>query len=110
MTKEVYVAQAGLYADGEWQTAVPSVGVDGGRLEIAAPEPLTFQQYVFVGKHSSLKEKADDEIFCPVCGCCGKEQVLDDRVRIYHPARLIPCRAPEGYELVLKISEQLVPA
>lgn len=95
----IYEMQAQSFRDGKWETRVEKV-----------PEPLTFQEYVFIGKHSSLKEKADDEIFCPVCGCCGKEQVLDDRVRIYHPARLIPCRAPEGYEPMLQPHERLVPA
>lgn len=95
-----YAAQAQLYADGEWKVKTPE----------KKPEQLTFQQYVFTGLYSTKKEKLDDEVFCPVCGYRGKEQVLDDRVRIYHPGRLHPCRAPEGYEPVLEFSEQLVPA
>lgn len=92
-------AQAQVFRDGVWQGH-----------EIKEPEPLTFQQYVLSGKHSSLKDKADDEVFCPVCGCCGKEQVLDDRVRIYHPSRLHPCRAPAWYQPQLREQERLVSA
>lgn len=95
---EINRLQAQSYMDGEW--------VDKPAPEL---EQITFQLYILTGLYSTDKEKLDDEIFCPVCGYRGKEQVLGDRVRVYHPGRLIPCRAPEGYEPVLKISEQLVP-
>ena len=71
---------------------------------------LTFEEYVLTGTGPSKRDPEKDEITCPVCSCAGKEQVLDDRVRIYHPTRLIPCRAPEGYELQGAEGDRPVPA
>lgn len=98
-TPGVYRAQTQLYANGEWQTQVEKV-----------PDPLMFEEYIFTGTAPSKRDPEKDEITCPVCGCAGKEQVLDDRIRVYHPTRLIPCRAPEGYELQGDEADRLVPA
>lgn len=97
--RETDIAQAQSFVDGEW-------------IDKAAekPEQLTFQQYIFMGTTPSKRPPENGEIVCPVCSCAGKEQVLDDRIRIYHPSRLAPCRAPEGYKPVLKEHERLVPA
>lgn len=92
-------AQLHAYRDGVWQEAGPP-----------KPEPLTFHEYVFQGEPSRQKLPHEGEVICPVCSWSGKELVLDDRVRIYHPGRLFPCRAPEGYEPVLQVHDQLVPA
>lgn len=96
---EIDIVQAQSFVDGEWIDKVTE-----------KPEQLTFQQYIFMGTAPSKRDPEKGEIVCPVCSCAGREQVLDDRVRIYHPSRLIPCRAPEGYEPVLKEHERLVPA
>lgn len=96
---EAMKAQAQVFRDGVWQTR-----------EIEKPEPLTFEEYVLTGTGPSKRDPEKDEITCPVCGCAGKEQVLADRVRIYHPTRLFPCRAPKGYELRSAEGDRLVPA
>lgn len=96
---DAYRLQAQSYVDGEW------VGKPAPKLE-----QLTFQEYVFHAHRQPKGQCRENEVLCPICGCAGKEQVLPDRVRIYHPQRLHPCRAPEGYVPVLSEHERLVPA
>lgn len=96
-----YTAQLEAYRYGVWQEMVS---------EKSEPEPLTSEQYIFTGTVPSKRDPEKGEITCPVCNCAGKEKVLDDRVRIYHPGRLIPCRAPKGYLLQNATLDRLVPA
>ena len=92
---------ARVFRDGVWH--------DYDLTPAVAPT-LTFQEYTITGTQPSKRDPEKDEIACPVCACAGKEQVLDDRIRIYHPGRLIPCRAPEGYELQSAEADRLVSA
>ena len=91
------VAQAQSFVDGKWIEKVA-----------ATPEPLTYQQYIFTGTTPSLRDPEADEIVCSVCSSAGKEQVLADRVRVWHPGRIIPCRAPEGCEPVQRPEGRLL--
>jgi len=108
-----YSAQIAHYARDLEPSSVVKIDTALGESHTFGPERTTFQEYFVLGPLAEFgaigkREPEENEIRCPVCRCAGREQVDGDRVRIYHPHRLIPCRAPAGYEIQQKPEDQLL--